>query len=172
MQYIVQVSGDVLERKEKVYVVSSDSAEDAQSIARKDFCNEYSVDIDNIRRVSTSANREKRAIVAIVLMVLSILLAFVNWKVGHDTVSIRPDLVSCAWGALLYSCFVLRFKGIKGLFNSWVDAVSSVAVILLLATFVKIILREQQINIFGLFSINAYEDLYFFDTAGLIPEVP
>lgn len=44
MQYVVQVSGEVLDKQNKAYVVDSKTAEEAQLIATQTFCEDFGND--------------------------------------------------------------------------------------------------------------------------------
>lgn len=149
MQYIVQVNGDVLDKQSKAYVVKAASEEDAQIIATQNFCKEFVVEKDEVHVSVKPQRRSKTAIVAFVFLLIPILLSFVQWKNGHDTVSISPDYISCLFGVLIYSAFVVRFKGIKRVGESWIDIVFCVLLVLVLSTFVRTILVEKNLKFFG-----------------------
>ena len=85
MQYVVHTSGEVLNRREKAYVIKAPSKEKAREIAKEQFSEDFLVidgDID-IRPY----RRTCRAIMAYIFMLIPIGLSFVNWKVDHETVS-------------------------------------------------------------------------------------
>ena len=135
MQYIVQVSGDVLERQNRAYIVNAKAKEDAQLIAKQNFCDDFSVDSDTM---SVKYNRRPfRAIIAFVLMLIPIFLSFIGWGDGHNLISISPDLTSCLYSMLIYVAFVVRFKGIQRTMSSWIDILFCVFMILLLSSFKK-----------------------------------
>ncbi len=48
MQYVVQVSGKVLDKQNKAYVVNSKTAEDAKLIATQTFCEDFVIESDAV----------------------------------------------------------------------------------------------------------------------------
>ena len=147
MEYLVQVSGAVSERQYKTYVVRSNTEEEARSIAAQNFSDEFCVCDDDI-----SIRPDKRlgkSIIAFVFLTISIFLSLIGWRDGHDIISIGPDLISCLYSIMLYAAFVVRFKGIHRAIGSWVDIVFSVLIVLLLASFVRIMMNTGTINLFG-----------------------
>ena len=138
MQYVVQVSGEVLDKQNKAYVVDSKTAEEAQRIATQTFCEDFAIESDAV--YVKSHKRTYKAITAFIFMLVPILLSFIGWKNGHDTISISPDYLSCLYGLLIYAAFVVRFKGIQ-------------STVLLLSTFVKTILVTKTISLLGLTDI-------------------
>lgn len=151
MQYLVNVCGDVSNKQNKTYVVNSSSAEDAQIVAKQYFFDDFGV-----RSCEVFLKPHKRTYVAclsFILMLIPILLSLINWKVGHKTISVSPDYISCLYGVLIYSAFIVRFKGIKRTVSSWIDILFCVFVVLLLSTFIKTIMVTQTIDLFGFKSI-------------------
>lgn len=152
MQYIVQVSGETLNTQNKAYIINSKSEEEANLIARRTFCEDFSVESAT---VSVKTNKRTfKAICAMILMLISIFLSFINWKNGHDTISIRPDYLSCLYGVLIYAAFVVRFKGIQRTVSSLIDVLFCAFTVLLLSNFVKTILVTETISLFGLTDIS------------------
>lgn len=151
MQYVVQVSGEVLDKQNKAYVVDSKTAEEAQLIATQTFCEDFAIESDAV--YVKSHKRTYKAIIAFVFMLIPILLSFIGWKNGHDTISISPDYLSCLYGVLIYAAFVVRFKGIQRTVSSWIDILFCVFTVLLLSTFVKTILVTKTISLLGLADI-------------------
>ena len=147
MQYVIQVNGDVADKKSKAYVVNAPSEEEAKKIATKNFCDEFSTNSDVV--YVKPHMRTRKAILALVFMLIPILLSLINWKDGHKTISISPDYISTLYGALIYVAFVVRFKGIHRTISSWIDILFGVFNILLIATFIKTILVTKTISIFG-----------------------
>jgi hypothetical protein len=152
MQYVVQVSGETLNKQNKAYVVKSSSEEEASLIAKQAFCEDY--EIENATVSVKSNRRTYKAICAMILISISIFLSLINWKNGHDTISISPDYLSCLYGVLIYTAFVVRFKGIQRTVSSWIDIAFCVFIVLLLSTFVKTILVTKTISLFGLTDIS------------------
>ena len=148
MQFLIHVSGDVLDKQSKVYVVNSDSVESAQTIATQNFCDEFLTD----KAVVTikPQRRTTKAMCSFIFMLIPILLSFISWKNGHDSISISPDYISCLYGVLLYAAFVVRIKGIPRTVSSWIDIMFSVCSVLLLSTFIKTILVTETISLLGL----------------------
>lgn len=121
MQYLVHTSGEVLNRCTKAYVIKASSKEEAQEIAVRNFDEEFSVAESNI--FVKPYRRTDKAILAYIFMLIPILLSCVNWKNGHETISIQPDYISCFYAILFYSAFIVRFKGIQRTLGSWIDIV-------------------------------------------------
>ena len=46
MQYVVQVSGEVLDKQNKAYVIDSKTDEEAQLIATQTFCEDFAIESD------------------------------------------------------------------------------------------------------------------------------
>lgn len=151
MQYVVQVSGEVLDRQNKAYVVNSKTAKEAQLIATQTFCEDYAIESDVV--CVKSHKRTYKAIAAFIFMLIPIFLSFIGWKNGHDTILISPDYLSCLYGVLIYAAFVVRFKGIQRTVSSWIDILFCVFSVLLLSTFVKTILVTKTISLLGLANI-------------------
>lgn len=144
MQYLVHTSGEVINRHDKAYVIKAQSKEEAQEIARNNFAEEFYIVDENIS--VKSSKRTYRAICAYILMMIPIALSFIDWKVGHDTVSMRPDYISCLYAILFYAAFIVRFKGIQRTIGSWIDIVFSVLIVLLLSSFIQTILVRKTIS--------------------------
>ena len=151
MQYVVQVSGEVLDKQNKAYVVESKTAEEAQKIATQNFCEDFAIEGNSV--YVKSHKRTYKAIIAFIFMIIPIFLSFVGWKNGHDTISISPDYLTCLYGVLIYAAFVVRFKGIQRTVSSWIDILFCIFTVLLLSTFVKTILVTKTISLLGLKSI-------------------
>lgn len=77
-----------------------------------------------------------------VSMIMAILLSFINWKLDHSTVSIKPDLISCIMAFAIYSAYVLRIKGLQRM-TSYIDLVFMVLLILLFSSFIQCILLNS-----------------------------
>lgn len=148
MQYVVQVSGEVLDKQNKAYIVDSKTVEEAQLIATQTFCDDFAIESDAV--YVKSHKRTYKAITAFIFMLVPILLSLIGWKNGHDTISISPDYLSCLYGVLIYAAFVVRFKGIQRTVSSWIDILFCVFTVLLLSTFVKTILVTKTISLLGL----------------------
>lgn len=146
MEYIVKVCGEVVNSQYKAYSVVADSSEDAKKIARQNFRDEFFSN-GNVVVIEQPLVRKTRSIFAIVAMLIPILLSFIEWKYNHKTFSISPDLISCMFGVIIYSAFVIRFKGIKRTVESKYDILFTIVSTLLLSTFIKALLFEQQISL-------------------------
>ena len=90
-----------------------------------------------------------------VSMIMAILLSFINWKLDHSTVSIKPDLISCIMAFEIYSAYVLRIKGLQRM-TSYIDLVFMVLLILLFSSFIQCILLSILINSFVLIFFSVY----------------
>lgn len=161
MQYLIQVNGDVTERQNKTYVVKSSSIEEAEKIAARNFCNTFNSELSTVSVFSKKRNF--RVYISYVLLFIPIFLSMVDWKIGHETISIRPDLISCLFAIAFYLAFVVRFKGIERTVGTWVDSGYCILSVLLLASFIKIVSITETISVFGIteFTISSYLILFF-----------
>lgn len=148
MQYLVSTYGSVVNNKKKTYTIKASSEEEANKIAKSKFNEEYCVVNDDVI-VKTSA-RTKNSIFSFIFLLVPIVLSFVDWKNGHNTISISPDLISCVYAAIFYGSFVVRSKGIQRTFESWIDIVFCILLVFLLSSYVKAILVTKTISIFGI----------------------
>ncbi len=147
-QYLVHTSGEVLDRQSKAYVVKASTKEEAQEIAKNNFAEEFYVVDDHI--YTKPYKRSWKAIFAVIFMMIPIVLSLIGWRVGHDTIYIRPDYISCLYALLFYSAFIVRFKGIHRVFETKIDIVLCVSVILLLSSFIQTLFVTKNISILGL----------------------
>ena len=158
MQYVIQVSGNVANKQNKAYVVNSSSMDEAKKIATQKFCDEFSTNTTEI--YAESNKRTGKSIAALICMFIPIILSFVKWKNGHETIVITPDYISCLYGAFIYGAFVVRFKGVQRTVSSFIDMLFCVVIVLLLASFAKTILITKSINVFGLTEINIDTNMF------------
>ncbi len=152
MQYLVNVRGEVADIQNKTYVVNSSSEENAQVLAAQAFCKEFSADPDFVH--AAPQRRTHKSIAAFLFMLIPIFLSFINWKSGHDTISISPDYLSCLYAVLFYTAFVVRFKGVYRTVGSWIDISLAAFVILLLSSFIKTIFVTKTFNLLGIVNID------------------
>lgn len=148
MEYIIKVCGEVVDYQYKAYAVKANSEAEAKNIAKQNFQEEFLAD-GNVAVVEKPFMRKKRSIFALVAMIIPILLSLINWKHGHSTISISPDLISCIFGVLIYSSFVIRFKGIQRTVQSKTDILFAIVSVLLLSTFVRIFLLDTKFTLLG-----------------------
>lgn len=147
-QYLVHTSGEVIDRQAKAYVVKAESEEQAQEIAKINFAEEFYVMDECI--YAKPYKRSWKAILSIVFMLIPIGLSLIGWRVGHEAIYIRPNYLSCLYAIFIYAAFVVRFKGIPRAFETKLDIVLCVSVILLLSSFIQTLLVTKNINILGL----------------------
>ena len=152
MQYVIQVSGDVANKRNKAYVINSSSEEEAQKIAAQSFCDEFYTNSDVV--YVKPHKRTNKSIASFIFMLIPILLSLINWKNGHDTISISPDYISCLYSVLIYAAFVVRFKGVQRTVSSWIDILFCVFTVLLLSSFIKTILVTKTVSILGFTEIS------------------
>ena len=152
MEYIIKVCGEVVDSQYKAYAVTAKNEEEAKKKAKQCFQDEFYTN-GNVVIVEKPLPRKKKSIFALIAMTIPILLSLIDWKYKHDTFSISPDLISCLFGAILYSSFVIRFKGIQRAVESKYDILFTIISTLLLSTFVKVLLFENHIKVFGIFDI-------------------
>lgn len=159
MQYLVYSSGRVVDRQEKQYIIEAQSEAEAREIARENFCEEFCVIDSEI--YTEPCKRTKLAIGAYFCMAIVIFLSFIDWKIGHDTIQIAPDYISCFYALLVYVGYVVRFKGIRRTLGSWIDIGFCVVVPLVLASFIRTIFVVDTVNIFGLIQIPINTSIVF-----------
>lgn len=148
MQYLVQTNGKVLNSCTKTYIINATSKENANEMAKNKFAEEFYIVEDEI--VIKSDRRTQRAVASMLFMIIPVLLSFISWKDGHNTVSIKPDYISCLFSVLLYLAYVVRFKGIQRTVGSWIDISFCFIVILLLSSFLQVLLVEKNFCFFGI----------------------
>lgn len=155
MEYIVKVCGEVIDSEVKTYAVKANSFEEAREIAKNNFKEEYQNN-GNVIVIEKPVERKKRAVFSIIAISIAILLSLVSWKKGHETILISPDLISCLFAVAIYSGFVIRFKGLERTVGTKTDIIFTFLLTILLSSFVKIILCEQQFTFlkFIKFSVN------------------
>ena len=148
MEYITKVCGEVVDNKCKTYAVNANTEDEAIKIAKQNFQDDYLTN-GNVIVYEKPFARKKRSIIALVAMAIPILLSLISWKHGHNTISISPNLISCFFGVLIYSAFVIRFKGIQRTVNSVYDILFAIVSAIMISTFVRIILINKEISLFG-----------------------
>jgi len=159
MQYLVYSKGKIVENQDKAYVVKAESAEEARNIAKEAFAEEYCVIDEDI--YTKPYKRTRNAILAFVFMAISIFLSFIDWKVGHETVKISPDYMSCVYALLFYTAYIVRFKGFMRTVGSWIDIGFCATFTLLLASFIRTLMGVTNISILGLFEIKFDSSIIF-----------
>ena len=152
-QYVVSTSGKILDSRKKEYLVYARSPEEAELLARRTFADEYCL-VNPLVETSAKRRMSWKVICAYLTLAVPVLLSFVDWKIGHDTISIAPTLRSTLLAVILYSAFVMRFKGLRRIFYV-IDLIFLVLVVLLLSSFVSILIIEYEIPLFG-FRIDSY----------------
>lgn len=139
-EYIVPVTGSVPERKTTSYLVRACSQDDARRIAEGKFSEEFGTFGES---PSALDNRTPRAIAACTLMSIAIGLSYIGWAHGDNLISISPSLTSCLISLILYTAYVVRFKGIHRIVTSENDIALCLCVILLFASFIQTILAKE-----------------------------
>lgn len=139
-EYIVPVTGSVPERKTTSYLVRACSQDDARRIAEGKFSEEFGTFGES---PSALDNRTPRAIAACTLMSIAIGLSYIDWAHGDNLISISPSLTSCLISLILYTAYVVRFKGIHRIVTSENDIALCLCVILLFASFIQTILAKE-----------------------------
>ena len=113
---------------------------EAQELAKAQFIDEYGYNGEIY--ISEARKLNKFTGISMVSMIMAILLSFINWKLDHSTVSIKPDLISCIMAFAIYSAYVLRIKGLQRM-TSYIDLVFMVLLILLFSSFIQCILLNS-----------------------------
>ena len=152
MQYMVQVEGKVSNPERKVYLINSNSLQEAEELATESFSDEFNADVSSLG-VRTQ-KRTFKAIMSLLIMIIPIFLSFIEWKSGHNTISINPDYISCFYAVILYASFVIRFKGIQRTASSVYDILFCVFLVAMFSSFLRLIITTHKINILGLKEID------------------
>ena len=139
-EYIVPVTGSVPERKTTSYLVRACSQDDARRIAEGKFSEEFGTFGES---PSALDNRTPRAIAACILMSIAIGLSYIDWGHGDNLISISPSLTSCLISLILFTAYVVRFKGIHRIVTSENDIALCLCVILLFASFIQTFLGTK-----------------------------
>lgn len=132
--------GKVINVQGKFYTVNAPTEKEAQELAKAQFIDEYGYNGEIY--ISEARKLNKFTGISMVSMIMAILLSFINWKLDHSTVSIKPDLISCIMAFAIYSAYVLRIKGLQRM-TSYIDLVFMVLLILLFSSFIQCILLNS-----------------------------
>lgn len=148
MKYLIHTEGKIVNLQGKSYRVKASTKEEAQQLAREQFIEEYGCNGE----IYTSKAIKTKVVTAgsIIGMLIAVLLSFINWKSEHATISIKPDLISTVMAIVIYSAYVIRFKGLQRM-SDCTDWIFFILSVLLLSSFIQSILssREFQIPIIG-----------------------
>ena len=140
MRYLIHTEGKVINLQGKSYMVKASGKEEAQEAAKKQFIEEYGYNGE----IYTSKARKINWFtgISILAMVVAIGLSFIDWKSGHATISIKPDLISCVIAFAIYSAYVIRIKGLQRM-TEYTDLAFMVLLILLFSSFIQCILLNS-----------------------------
>lgn len=165
-QYIVDVNGDVLGQQSKTYAITAKTDEEAQVLAKQIFNDEFVV-VGECVSVKSS-KRLRNAVISYVLLLVPIFLSLFLWTVedSHKMIDISPNYLSCAISVLLYTAFVIRFKGIARTVGSWIDIGFCILIVLLFSSFIRTFLVGETTKLLGIVEI-PIKPLYFF-VVGLV----
>lgn len=146
-KYIVKTQGQVCNIQDKAYEVVARNKNEAESIAKGMFIEEYPV-ID--AQVNTKASGISFATaVAIISLIVAIAPTFIRWANGHNLISLRPTMLSCVYAIALYAGYLVRFKGIPNMFRSWTDIVFCPLLVLLFSSFVQALFSTTALKFLG-----------------------
>lgn len=144
MRYLIHTEGKVINLQGKSYMVKASGKEEAQEAARKQFIEEYGYNgeiyASKARKISCFTG------ISILAMIVAIGLSFIDWKSGHKTISIKPDLISCIMAFAIYSAYVIRIKGLQRM-TEYTDLAFMVLSILLFSSFIQCILLNSTFKI-------------------------
>ncbi|MBR5048734.1 MAG: hypothetical protein IKX74_03725, partial [Erysipelotrichaceae bacterium] len=143
-KYIVKTQGTVLNFQDKAYEVVARDKNEAEVIAKNMFAEEYAVADEQLKAAASGITFAN--ILSIICMLTAVLISFVRWHDGRNIISLSPTLTSCVYAVLLYSAYLVRFKGIRNMFQSWQDVIFSVLLILLFSSFTQAIMPSVEIN--------------------------
>lgn len=155
MKYIVKTEGKVYDWKQAAYAVEAQSESEAVKIAEERFAKEYIIAGDGLK---TSA-RKVRASVLIALVTLSAaaVISLIGFRTAaRNPVTIRPDMMSLLYGALVYLILLVKFKGAKNLLKAdtwkemtgrWENIVLAGLVIVLFASVIQLMFSEMKVGV-------------------------
>lgn len=144
MRYIVRTRGEIIDSHEKVYSVNAKNKGEAELLARRRFSDDFAVYNNSIQ---SSASRVSFQLwFSMIAMLAAVLLSFLEWKTGHKTVSLKPTFLSCLYAAGLYLAYVVRFRGMKNMFNTWTDNVFLFLMILLFSSIIQIVFVTNSVK--------------------------
>ena len=158
MRYLVHTSGQVAEPHSKAYVVKAGSAEEAAEVARQNFQQEFGC--ENVEAAVQKNPITKRAIAALVLMLIAILISLKDfqiekgiwiWKKTEEFL-ITPDMRSCIFAIFFYAIYIVRFKGVKRTLETPMDIAFTVLSIFLLSSVFQLLFKGG-FKLFGFIQI-------------------
>lgn len=144
MKYLIHTEGKIVNLQGKSYRVKAATKEEAQQLAREQFIEEYGCNGE----IYTSKAIKTKVVTAgsIIGMLIAVLLSFINWKSEHATISIKPDLISTVMAIVIYSAYVIRFKGLQRM-SDCTDWIFFILSVLLLSSFIQSILSSREFQI-------------------------
>lgn len=81
-------------------------------------------------------------------------LIFRTWYINHTAMSMSPSMLAIIYGIILYSSFIVRFKGVKNIFLSIPDIIACVFIVCILASMIQILLQSNEITFLWVFKIS------------------
>ena len=144
MKYLIHTVGNVVLPQEKSYLVNASTEKKAQELAEEQFMAEY--DCNGKIHISKARSVDLAVVTSIAGMIIAILLSFINWKAGHSTISIKPDLISSTIAVIIYSAFIIRVKGLQRM-TGRIDFIFLILSVLLLSSFIQSILSSSEFKI-------------------------
>lgn len=149
MQFLVRTNGEVenIYHAQKTYIINASSAKEAQQVAENSFSDEFNIIDQTI--YSKCQKRTVYSVFGLIILFVPIFLSFIEWKNGHDSVSIQPNYLSCLYAIVMYSSFIIRFKGIQRTVSSLIDLFYCIAIPLLLSSFIRTIFVVEKLPLIG-----------------------
>ena len=157
MQYLVSAKGKVASEKYEIYAIEAQCEEAAKKIAEEQFKKENEL-IGECVYIQNPINRQKRAIYAIALLAVAILISFIPfehkrsflwWELESEWLYLAPEnLIPVVFGLGVYSLFVVRFKGVENLIKTKSDIILCILTVLLLASFFNLALCGESVRLF------------------------
>lgn len=151
MKYSVVVDSDIINRERSIYQVDADSKDSAKALITDKLSSDYRTNVHVV--AVEKSTRIIRIILSYFFLCVAVLLSVVNWENGHEFISIKPNLISCIFAIGIYVIFIARFKEIKFEVGFVWDIIFIPLIILLLSSFVRLMLVNHYISVFGLFTI-------------------
>ena len=143
-RYLIYTEGKVTNLQGKSYVINAKTPQEAKALAKKEFGAEYGNDGEIY--VSEATDRSKETIASLACMCLAIFLSFISWKSEHSTINIMPDLISTSIALVIYSAYVLRFKGWYRMTRT-IEIIYLIASTLLLSSFIQCLLSTSTFKV-------------------------
>lgn len=145
-KYIVKTQGKVFDIQDKAYEIVAQNKNEAEAIAKDRFIEEYPVIDQHLHAKASPISLP--TYISIIALIIAILPTFIRWANGHDIISLRPSFMSCVYALLLYAGYIVRFKGVVNMFQSWTDLIFCPLLVLLFSSFIQALFTTTTLHFF------------------------